>query len=97
MTALKALGDQVGLTFGTPSTASDQNAFAVTKAFADKYRLKTLSDFAAKCSGTATVLAGPPECPQRPFCQPGLKRHVRHRLRHVLHTPTPVARRPRPR
>ena len=22
---------------------------------------------------TATVLGGPPECPQRPFCQPGLE------------------------
>ena len=73
MTALKELGDKYGLTFGTPSAASDQNAFAVTKPVADKYGLKTLSDFAAKCSGTASVLAGPPECPQRPFCQPGLK------------------------
>ena len=54
--------------------AADQNAFAVTKALADKYSLKTLSDFAAKCSGKATVLAGPAECPQRPFCQPGLEK-----------------------
>ena len=35
---------------------------------------RTLSDFAAKCSGKATVLGGPPECPQRPFCQPGLEK-----------------------
>ncbi|MEV0805612.1 glycine betaine ABC transporter substrate-binding protein [Micromonospora sp. NPDC050200] len=70
--ALKAAGDKVGITFGTPSTAQDQNAFAVTSAFADKYGLKTLSDLAAKCSGKATVLAGPPECPQRPKCQAGL-------------------------
>jgi osmoprotectant transport system substrate-binding protein len=73
MTALKELGGKVGLSFGTPSAATDQNAFATTKAFADKYSLKTLSDFAAKCSGTASVLAGPAECPQRPFCQPGLQ------------------------
>ena len=45
----------------------------MTKPVADKYQLKTLSDFAAKCSGTASVLAGPAECPQRPFCQPGLQ------------------------
>ena len=69
--ALKAVGDKAGLAFGTPSAAQDQNAFAVTKAFADKYGVKTLSDLAAKCSGSATVLAGPPECPQRPFCQAG--------------------------
>ncbi|MEV4664235.1 glycine betaine ABC transporter substrate-binding protein [Micromonospora echinofusca] len=70
--ALKAAGDKVGLVFGTPAAAQDQNAFAVTKAFADKYGVRTLSELAAKCSGQATVLAGPPECPQRPKCQAGL-------------------------
>ncbi|PZF95640.1 glycine betaine ABC transporter substrate-binding protein [Micromonospora deserti] len=70
--ALKAAGDKVGIVFGTPAAAQDQNAFAVTKAFADKYGVGTLSDLAAKCSGQATVLAGPPECPQRPKCQAGL-------------------------
>ncbi|MFI7432713.1 glycine betaine ABC transporter substrate-binding protein [Micromonospora haikouensis] len=70
--ALKAAGEKAGIAFGTPSAAQDQNAFAVTKAFADKYGVSTLSDLAAKCSGSATVLAGPPECPQRPKCQAGL-------------------------
>jgi osmoprotectant transport system substrate-binding protein len=73
MTALRDVGGKKGLTFGKPSQAADQNAFAVTKAFADKNGVKTLSEFASKCSGTATVLGGPPECPQRPFCQPGLE------------------------
>jgi osmoprotectant transport system substrate-binding protein len=72
MTNLKALGDKVGLVFGTPSQAQDQNAFATTTAFSDKYGVKTLSDLAAKCSGAATVLGGPAECPQRPKCQQGL-------------------------
>jgi osmoprotectant transport system substrate-binding protein len=71
--ALKTLGAKVSTTFGKASKAADQNAFAVTKAFADKNGVKTLTEFAQKCSGTATVLGGPPECPQRPFCQPGLK------------------------
>ncbi|GAA2714598.1 glycine betaine ABC transporter substrate-binding protein [Micromonospora olivasterospora] len=70
--ALKAAGEKAGIVFGTPSAAQDQNAFAVTKAFADKYGVSTLSELAAKCSGSATVLAGPPECPQRPKCQAGL-------------------------
>jgi osmoprotectant transport system substrate-binding protein len=70
--ALKALGAKSGLSFGAASQAADENAFAVTKQVADKYGLKTLSDFASKCSGKATVLGGPPECPQRTFCQPGL-------------------------
>jgi osmoprotectant transport system substrate-binding protein len=72
VSGLKTVGDKVGITFGKPSTAQDQNAFAVTKEFSDKYGVKTLSDLADKCSGSATVLAGPPECPQRPKCQTGL-------------------------
>ena len=72
MTNLTALGEKRGLVFGKPSAAQDQNAFAVTTAFADKYGVRTLSDLAAKCSGSATVLGGPAECPQRPKCQQGL-------------------------
>ncbi|GAA4200316.1 hypothetical protein GCM10022220_04530 [Actinocatenispora rupis] len=74
MTALTALGAKYGLKFGKPSAAADENAFGVTTAFADKYKVTTLSEFAAKCSGKATVLGGPPECPQRAFCQPGLEK-----------------------
>jgi osmoprotectant transport system substrate-binding protein len=73
VTELTALGQQSGLTFGQPSEAADQNAFAVTKAFADKNGVQTLSDVAAKCKGGDFVLGGPPECPERPFCQPGLE------------------------
>jgi osmoprotectant transport system substrate-binding protein len=72
VTGLRAVGAKVNLTFGKPSAAQDQNAFAVTTEFANKYGVKTISELAAKCSGTATVLAGPPECPQRPKCQAGL-------------------------
>jgi osmoprotectant transport system substrate-binding protein len=72
MKNLTALGEKSNLVFGTPSSAQDQNAFATTTAFADKYGVRTLSDLAAKCSGAATVLGGPPECPQRPKCQQGL-------------------------
>jgi osmoprotectant transport system substrate-binding protein len=70
VTALTALGKSAGLTFGKASAAQDQNAFAVTRAFADKHKVTTLSELAATCSGI--VLGGPPECPTRPFCQPGL-------------------------
>jgi osmoprotectant transport system substrate-binding protein len=70
--ALTDLGKQKGLVFGKPASAQDQNAFAVTTAFAEKNSVKTLSDLASKCSGAATVLGGPAECPQRPKCQAGL-------------------------
>jgi osmoprotectant transport system substrate-binding protein len=72
MKNLTALGEKSNLVFGKPSAAQDQNAFATTTAFADRYGVRTLSDLAAKCSGAATVLGGPPECPQRPKCQAGL-------------------------
>jgi osmoprotectant transport system substrate-binding protein len=73
VTALTGVATKVGLTVGKPSAAADQNAFAVTSGLAEKYSLKTLSDFASKCSGSASVLGGPAECPKRPFCQPGLE------------------------
>jgi osmoprotectant transport system substrate-binding protein len=71
--ALKELAAPRGLTPLTPAEATDQNAFAVTRAFADKYQLATLSDLAAACGGGVT-LGGPPECPTRDYCQPGLEK-----------------------
>lgn len=69
--ALTGLGEEVGLVFGEPSPAQDQNAFAVTKAFADEHGVASLSELAEACGGL--VLGGPPECTERPFCQPGLE------------------------
>lgn len=54
----------------TPSAAVDQNAFAMTKANAQKYNATKLSDLAP--IGGQLVLGAGPECPSRPFCQPGL-------------------------
>lgn len=73
MTALTTLGKAKGLAFAKPATAATQNAFAVTKAFADKNKIKTLTEFGAKCSGKATSVGGPPECKERPFCAKGLE------------------------
>jgi osmoprotectant transport system substrate-binding protein len=61
----------IGLVALTPSAAVDQNAFAVTKATAAKYSLAKLSDLAP--IGNQLVLGAGPECPTRPFCQPGLE------------------------
>jgi osmoprotectant transport system substrate-binding protein len=71
VTALTGLGQKVGLAFGTVSAAQDENAFAVTTAFAQAHHVTTLSGLAAACG--SLVLAGPAECPQRPYCQPGLE------------------------
>jgi osmoprotectant transport system substrate-binding protein len=71
MQALRPLAEEVGLTVLEPSEAADQNAFAVTREFAEEHDLRTLSDL-ADYDGEL-VLGGPPECPTRPFCQPGLE------------------------
>lgn len=71
-TKLSALIKSKGLVVGKPSPAADENAFAVTKDFADKNGLKTLSDL-SKLNGQITLGAGA-ECPTRPFCQPGLEK-----------------------
>ena len=60
-----------GVVFGEPAAAQDQNAFAVTTAFSDRYGVTSLSDLAANCE--QIVLGGPPECPERTFCQVGLE------------------------
>lgn len=73
LTELRALGEEVGLAFGEPAAAATQNAFAVTAEFSAEYEVRTLSELAETCSGAETILGGPPECPQRPFCQIGLE------------------------
>ncbi|MGY1724601.1 glycine betaine ABC transporter substrate-binding protein [Blastococcus sp. SYSU DS0533] len=71
--ALEPLAAENGLVFGEPSEAADQNAFAVTQAFADGLGVTTLSELAEACGDGSLILGGPAECPTRPFCQPGLE------------------------
>jgi osmoprotectant transport system substrate-binding protein len=51
--------------------AVDTNGFVVTRDRSSKDNLKKVSDL-ARFNGQLT-LGGPPECPQRPFCQVGLQ------------------------
>jgi len=69
--AVKELTARKNLTVLSPSEAADQNAFAVTKAFAEKNGLNTLSDL-TKLNGQLTLGAGP-ECEKRRFCLVGLQ------------------------
>ena len=62
----------LGLLALTPSAAVDQNAFAVTKATQTKFNLTKLSDLAP--IGSQLTLGAGPECPTRPYCQPGLQK-----------------------
>ena len=68
---LNKLAKPRGLTALEPSDAADQNAFAVTKDFAAKHNLKTLSDLGN--SKLPVSVAAPAECPQREFCGGALK------------------------
>ncbi|WP_062461235.1 glycine betaine ABC transporter substrate-binding protein [Demequina soli] len=70
--ALEPLAKAAGLTFGDPAAAQDQNAFAVTQAFADQYGVTSLTELAQTCDSIS--LGGPPECPDRTFCQIGLEK-----------------------
>ena len=55
-----------------PAAAQDQNGLAVTRATASRLRLHAVSDL--RPLAPRMVLGGPPECPQRPYCLPGLRR-----------------------
>ncbi|MEV0124018.1 ABC transporter substrate-binding protein [Streptomyces sp. NPDC050703] len=72
MEALRRLAAPRGLTVLDPGEAVDQNAFAVTAAYARQHRLKTLSDLGR--SGLEVRLAAGDECVRRPYCAPGLKK-----------------------
>jgi osmoprotectant transport system substrate-binding protein len=68
---LNPLLEEKGLTTLEASAAVDTNAFVVTEETAQEHGLETVSDLAAVAEDL--TLGGPPECPERPFCIPGLK------------------------
>jgi osmoprotectant transport system substrate-binding protein len=70
--ALVAALSPRGVTALAPAAAEDQNGFAVSTAFAAEHRVGTLSELVPLAGGL--VFGGPPECPDRPLCLPGLER-----------------------
>ncbi|MFF5455771.1 ABC transporter substrate-binding protein [Streptomyces sp. NPDC012950] len=70
--ALRKLAEPRGLKVLAVGEAVDQNAFAVSREFAEKNKLKTLSDLGA--SKIKVKIAAGDECAVRPFCAPGLKK-----------------------
>jgi osmoprotectant transport system substrate-binding protein len=61
-----------GLVTGRPAPAQDANAIVVTAATAARYRLRSIADLARVAP--RLTFGGPPECPGRAYCLPGLKR-----------------------
>src|SRR6266508_945091 len=82
----------VGAQALTPSPAFDGNAYAVTKATADRYNLKKLSDLTPVAP--QLVFGAGPECKTYKFCLPGLQSvyglHFKNTL--VLDTDGPATR-----
>ena len=68
---LQPLLEERGLELLDYSNAVDTNAFVVTQETADEHGLTTMSDVAPVAD--QFVLGAPPECPERPFCLPGLE------------------------
>ena len=69
---LNARLQPLGLQALNPSSAVDQNAFAMTKESATRYKASKLSDLAP--IGNQLILGGPSECATRPFCALGLQK-----------------------
>jgi osmoprotectant transport system substrate-binding protein len=69
--ALAASVAGAGLVAGRPAPAQDTNAIVVTAATAARYDLRSISDLATVAP--RLVFGGPPECPGRPYCLPGLR------------------------
>ncbi|MEU3407216.1 ABC transporter substrate-binding protein [Streptomyces sp. NPDC006670] len=70
--ALDKLAVPLGIKPLEAGEAVDQNAFAVSREFAQKNNLKTLSDLGK--SGLKVKIAAGDECSVRPFCAPGLEK-----------------------
>jgi osmoprotectant transport system substrate-binding protein len=60
-----------GIRVLAPARAQDQNGVVVTRATAARLGLRTVSDLRHAAGGL--TLGGPPECPARPYCLPGLR------------------------
>lgn len=80
--AMRPLAEEQGLVVLEPAQAADQNGFAVSQEFADANNVSTLSELGEL--GLDLVLAATEECPERPFCQPGLEQTYGLNISQVL-------------
>jgi osmoprotectant transport system substrate-binding protein len=69
--ALAELMADQGVVAGLPAAAQDANAIVVRAATADRYGLRSIADLARMAP--RLVFGGPPECPGRAYCLPGLR------------------------
>ncbi|MGY1691096.1 ABC transporter substrate-binding protein [Geodermatophilus sp. SYSU D01105] len=69
--ALARVMAQRGATVLAAAPAEDQNGFVVRATWSEQNAVRRLSDLALVASGL--VFGGPPECPERRYCLPGLR------------------------
>jgi osmoprotectant transport system substrate-binding protein len=69
--ALTELMADRGVVAGLPAAAQNANAIVVRAATASRYRLRSITDLAGVAP--RLVFGGPPECPGRAYCLPGLR------------------------
>jgi osmoprotectant transport system substrate-binding protein len=69
---LREVAQQVDLETLTASPAEDRDAISVTRETANEYDLRRVSDL--REVAPELLFGGPPECPLRPTCLPGLER-----------------------
>jgi len=72
-----------------PAPAEDQNGFAVSNSFAAEHHVGRLSELAPFAPDL--VFGGPPECPDRPLCLPGLEEVYGIRFKEVRSMPSRAA------
>ena len=90
MAVLKPLALKHGFTALDPAAATDENAYAVTKATSDAYGLKTMSDVASQVRHHRHHLRCGGQLPEQPVLRRGHQEDLRH------HHRLQVARRRRP-
>ena len=69
--ALAELTAGQGVVAGFPAAAQNSNAIVVRPATASRYHLRSIADLAGVAP--RLVFGGPPECPGRAYCLPGLR------------------------
>lgn len=78
-----------GITVLRPAGAEDKNGFAVTAGFVERHGVASVSGLAPLAADLR--FGGPPECPERPYCLPGLRRVYGLEFGEVLSMPSRAA------
>jgi osmoprotectant transport system substrate-binding protein len=80
--ALAELTAGQGVVAGLPAAAQNVNAIVVRPATASRYHLRSIADLARVAP--RLVFGGPPECPGRAYCLPGLRQRYALRFKSFI-------------